>query len=149
MGDKFKLLIKNVNLFNSIKEGDKLIINSDNELVIDEPYFFRPIVRYFYSNNREKSHKFIAKLIDDLSVELAKFYIYSINKSKFSSDEINIKDFKEYDDYFIRYKKMKESINILSETYKKDKSYSRKLKLTCDLIDKLNPPYRSSNLISS
>ena len=143
MGDKFKLLIKNVNLFNSIKEGDKLIINSDNELVIDEPYFFRPIVRYFYSNNREKSHKFIAKLIDDLSIELAKFYIYSINQSKFSSDEINIKDFNEYDDYFIRYKKMKYSINIISETYKKDKSYSRKLKLTCDLIDKLNPPYRN------
>ena len=141
-------LISNVNLFNSIKEGDKLIIN-DNKLIIDEPYFFRPIVRYFYSNNREKSHKFIIKLIDDLSVELAKFYIYSINKSKFSSDEINIKDFEEFDDYFLRYKKMKESINILSETYKKDKAYSRKLKLTCDLIDELNPHYRSSNLISS
>ena len=44
---------------------------------------------------------------------------------------------------------MKESINILSETYKKDKSFSKKLKLTCDLIDKLNPHYRGSSLISS
>ena len=148
MKQNFVLLISNVNLFNSIKEDDKLIIN-DNKLMIDEPYLLRPIVRYFYSNNREKSHKFIIKLIDDLSVELAKFYIYNINKSKFSPDEINIKDFNEYDDYFIRYKKMKESINILSETYKKDKSFSKKLKLTCDLIDKLNPHYRGSSLISS
>lgn len=100
-------LISNVNLFNSIKEGDKLIIN-DNKLIIDEPYFFRPIVRYFYSNNREKSHKFIIKLINDLSVELSNFYINSINKSKFFSEE--------FDDYFLRYKKMKESIESLRDS---------------------------------
>ena len=150
----FSLLIKNVDTLNSIEINDKLnlicIENSEEKiLTIEKPYFFRSIVRSFRYKNKEKLNLFIINLIQNLSIELSKFYLFSINKSKYSFDNINIKNFLEYDEYFEKFNKIKDSLLILQDTYKDDKEYLRKLKLNYNLVESNNPNYNSFSILEN
>lgn len=142
----FKLLIKNVKTLNLIQVKDKLNISKENVLSIDKKCFYRSFTRYINSQNREKSNLFIINLINDLSTELSKFYLYNTNKSKYKKEELNINNFNEYDEYYKLYKKIQDSILLLRETYKDDKLFVKKLNHTYNRVDALNPYYRSDTL---
>lgn len=138
---EFQLLTYNLLILNSVIPGDKLsIIN--NRLYIDEVSLFRPFYRYFYSQNREKTHVFIINLINNMANELSKFYLLTTNKSKLNINNLNIKNLADYNYYLLEFKNIKNSLKNLSKSYENDKLFSRKLLLNCNLIDELDPEHR-------
>ena len=146
MSDDFNLLINNIRTLNLLKEGDKIIIKDDN-IYIEKPSYYRPLSRYFNNQTREKTNLFLIKIINKLSLELTKYYFYSINQSKYEKNILNVKNQQEYDEFLKLYLSIKESIKTLSNTYKKDKEFSRKLILNINLVDSNHPNYRKLNLL--
>ena len=122
----FDTLVDNICVFNSIIIRDKLSIYG-NKLYIDEFTMFRPIFRFFNNQNKEKTNSFLIKLIQDMYNELSKFYLLINNKSSYNWNELNIKNLAEYRYYLSEFLNMKNSIEILSDTYKYDISFSKKI----------------------
>ena len=58
---KFKLKFDNLN---KLKESDKIYIMDDN-VMIDEYYVSRPIVRYFYGHNRYVIYDYLKEQLND------------------------------------------------------------------------------------
>tara|TARA_Y100000813_G_C24119644_1_gene331983 strand:+ start:504 stop:947 length:444 start_codon:yes stop_codon:yes gene_type:complete len=139
---EFDLLKKNIQTLNSIDINDKLCIFNE-ELFINKYSIFRPIYRFFTFQNKEKTHLFIIKLINNLSDELSKFYNIENNRSSLSYDEINIKTDFEYNKLYNEFLKMKESIVYLKLTYKLDRVFVRKLNLSINLIEEKKPNHRA------
>lgn len=139
---EFDLLKKNIQTLNSIETYDKLCIFNE-ELFINKYSIFRPIYRFFTFQNKEKTHLFIIKLINNLSDELSKFYNKENNRSSLTYDEINIKTDFEYNKLYNEFLKMKESIVYLKLTYKLDRVFVRKLNLSINLIEEKKPNHRA------
>lgn len=141
----FEKLIDNIIVFNSIVYNDKLCI-FDGRLTIQESSIYRPLYRYYYSQTREKTHLFLINMIKNMSDELCKFTFLLNNKSKYKIKNLNIKNLQEYNYYLSEYLKLKNSVEILAETYKLDKTFKKKMMLNINLIDDYNPKNRWINL---
>lgn len=143
----FHVLVKNILVLNSVKVGDKLIINSSNNLLIDPPFILRSFFRSCSPQSREKTHLFIIDLILKISKELTKYLYFHHNQSNYSIDQLYIKNWEDFDFYLSEMKNISKSIDILSETYKRDKTFIRKFKLNKNLIDEMNPNYQSIGIL--
>ena len=130
---EFNLLISNLDTLNKIKIYDKInIIN--NILTIDKVYIFRFIIRYFKKQTREKVYVFIIKLINNLKTELDKFVYFQGGKSKYNTNEINIKNWSNYHEIFCKLADLKKTVYILKNTYSNDKEYLKKLDILKNII---------------
>jgi len=139
---EFDLLKKNVHTLNSIEKYDKLCIFNE-KLFINKYSIFRPIYRFFTCQNKEKTHLFIIKLINNLSDELSKYYNLENNRSSLSYDEINIKTDFVYNELYNEFLKIKESIVTLKLTYQKNREFVKKIDQSIILIEEKKPNYRS------
>ena len=134
-------LINNIDRFNTIKVNDKLKI-IDGMLYIEKESCFRPINRTLSGMNREKIYLFIHFLINDVIIELERFRIFKTKVSYFRIEELNIRTTDEYFRVSEKLEKMIESINKLKVTYKKDKTYVRKLDILKFNLIEINPDYK-------
>ena len=69
--ENIEKLIINSKIISSIKEGDKLITNSDDIFQVDHPYMIQSVKRWWEGSNRinnlYKLNSFINKVVDSLS----------------------------------------------------------------------------------
>jgi len=98
--------VKNLEVLGQINEYDKLTVDSNNQLMIDNCYYTQGLVRRIYGNGRETTVEAIDKLItnvfkftDDLlyqQCEERKYnklnISYDIEKNVFNNNMKNIKD---------------------------------------------------------
>ena len=76
---------KNLENLSTIKEGCKIYINSDNIIIIDEPYMFQGLWRYYNSMSRYDAIEVITKLFDNIERYFNSLYIKTCmikNKNK-------------------------------------------------------------------
>lgn len=67
MEDTVKYFIDNLSVLESLKEGDKLTVNSTtNSFTIDEPVMFQGVWRYFSNSSRGDTVKAIHKLLTNI-----------------------------------------------------------------------------------
>ena len=117
-------IIFNLNVINSIKINDKMIIN-DQQLSIDKPNKYRSIYRFINNQNRMSLYIFILKLVEDSMIEINRFNLYKEGNLKVN--DIKIKNYQQYAQIYWKIIDLKNTLNILKETYKSDIEYTKKL----------------------
>ena len=136
---KFENIILNLNVINSIKCNEKLIIK-DNIVSIDKPTYFRFIKRTINNYNREQTNLFILKLIEYCILEMNRYILFQNNKSNFTIDDLEIKNDTQYSQLFWKFIDLKHAVQKLKNTYKSDSEFVKKLDL---IIQKISFDYEN------
>ena len=112
---------KNLESLSTIKEGFKIYINCENIIVLDEPYMFQGLWRYYNNIKRNDAIVFINKLFDNIERYYNSIYIKNCmmkNKQKIITIPETL--INEFIDIIDRMEKSKIGIINLSNTYKHD-----------------------------
>ena len=112
---------KNLTNLSTIKEGCKIYVNSENIIIVEEPYMFQGLWRYYNNVKRTDAINIINKLFENIERYYNSLYIKTCmikNKQKIMSiPETIVKEFK---DIIEKIEVSKEGIINLSKTYKDD-----------------------------
>ena len=111
----------NLDNLSSIKEGYKIFITPDNIIMLDEPYMFQGLWRYYNNVKRSDALFIINKLFDNIERYFNSLYVKTCmikNQNKIMAiPESIIDEFKLIIDKMV---KSKPGIINLSKTYKDD-----------------------------
>ena len=111
----------NLEQLSTIQEGYKIFITPDNIIILDEPYMFQGLWRYYNNVKRSDAITIINKLFDNIERYFNSLYVKTCmckNKHKIMAiPEPIINEFKLIID---KMEKSKPGITNLSKTYKDD-----------------------------
>ena len=124
----------NLDTIARIKEGNKLYINADNSINIDEPYMFQGIWRYCYNVSRKDAIHILTKLFNDIEIYFNAIYVKNIgNDGKMNINNIvkfNEDDYNSFTTIISKLELGITGIENLKNTYSSDA-------MTCNELDKI------------
>lgn len=117
-------ILVNLNIISQIKPHDKIYVNSDNYISIEEKTGYQSIIRFFYNNSRIKNiytlnnfYSSVYKYIENL---LNSKYLTVNNEKKNIENDNFINTFNSLTELNVRFKDSLKGIQNLQETYEDD-----------------------------
>lgn len=136
----------NLDTLANAKDGDKLYLDKNQILQLDEPFMFQGIWRYCYGISRKDTIHLLTKLYNDIEIYMNSIYLHNINNntSSYSYPRIS-KSNLEHEIFITIIEKINKSIigiNNLKLTYKTDVLTYDELQHICDKATSLVNNFR-------
>ena len=130
----------NLDVLAKVKNGDKLYINNQNILEIDEPYMFQGLWRYCRNISRRDAINVINKLLNDIEIYFNSIILKNTNSRTGINHRFNDEDTRDCSDIANKLFNIWEGINNMKITYSTDKNIIDELDI---ILNKMNNLYNN------